>query len=62
MWLLSSRLRRWVIFALAAPTLTFLLRKVRSQLETRTGTSTTTLTLGRAEQLVNRVSRRPTRQ
>lgn len=62
MWLLSSRLRRWVIFALAAPALTLVLRWVRAQLETRGGTSSTTKTLRRTEQLVNRFCGRARRK
>lgn len=55
MWLfLTTRLRRWLLMAIAVPALLSLVRFLRVRLERRTGPNTLTRTLGRLEHLARR--------
>lgn len=59
MWLfLTSRLRQWIVLAIAVPVLTFVVRKIRRSLEARAGGSTkVTRGLGKLEELGRRKKR-----
>lgn len=58
MWLfISSRLRQWLIFAVAVPLLTLLVHAVRQAIEKRSGESTLTRALARIEDLGRRKKR-----
>ena len=59
MWLfITSRLRQWIILAVAVPLLTYLVRAIRRALEKRAGGDTTlTRGLGKLEALGRRKKR-----
>jgi hypothetical protein len=59
MWLfITSRLRQWLIFAIAVPLLTLLVHAVRTAIEKRSGETALTRTLARAEDLGRRKKRK----
>lgn len=61
LFFLTSRLRQWLLFAVAVPLLLILVRLVRQTLERRSGESRLTGTLLRVEELGQRKRNRPRR-
>lgn len=58
MWVfISARLRQWLIFAIAVPVLTLLVRLVRQTIEKRSGQNAFTRALARVENLGRRKKR-----
>ena len=59
MWVFfTSRLRQWLILAVAVPIATVLVRTIRRRIEKRTGETRLTRGLGRVEDLGRRTRRK----
>ena len=63
MWVFfTSRLRQWLILAVAVPLATVLVRTIRRSIEKRTGQTRLTRGLGQVENLGGRARRRQRKQ
>lgn len=63
MWVFfTSRLRQWLILAVAVPLATVLVRTIRRRIEKRTGETRLTRGLGQVENLGRRARRKERRQ
>jgi hypothetical protein len=63
MWVFfTSRLRQWLILAVAVPLATVLVRTIRRRIEKRTGETRLTRGLGHVEDLGRRARRKQRRQ
>jgi len=59
MWILiSARLRRWLLAAVALPLITVVVRTLRTRLEARSGSTGLSTTLRRVENVTGRMGRR----